>query len=357
MIRVEVTQMPGARLTVEQRRTIERSYRIGLSFEQIAAIIGKHPTTVSREVKRSFSAPGSRSPRAGTARGGGAGYRRVYDAERAQRLAELHAKRPKARRLDRARLRNKVWALLRADWSPQQISETLRLLFPLDPVMRVSHETIYQSLFVQTKGELKRELTAHLRTQRTKRKAQTGGAKRVTLGITEDIRISARPATAEDRAVPGHWEGDLLLGGTSKGAVITLVERSSRFVLLAPLPVRHTADLARMSLAEMIATLPLRLRKSITWDRGSEMAQHAQFKTETGVQIYFCDPHSPWQRGTNENTNGLLRQYWPKGADLRSLTQTECDDVALRLNTRPRMTLEWKTPAQALNKRLVATTG
>ena len=157
--------------------------------------------------------------------------------------------------------------------------------------------------------------------------------------------------------MPGHWEGDLLLGGTSKGAVITLVERSSRFVMLAPLPGRHTAELARMSLAEMIATLPLRLRQSITWDRGSEMAQHAQFKTETGVQIYFCDPQSPWQRGTNENTNGLLRQYWPKGADLRTLTQTECDDVALRLNTRPRMTLEWKTPAQSLNTRFVATTG
>jgi len=223
-------------------------------------------------------------------------------------------------------------------------------------MMRVSHETLYQTLFVQTKGTLKAELTAHLRTQRTRRKAQSGGAKRVTLGITEDIRISARPAEAQDRAVPGHWEGDLLLGSTGKGAVITLVERSSRFVLLAPLPGRHTAELARMSLAEMIATLPISLRRSITWDRGNEMAQHAQFKTETGLQIYFCDPQAPWQRGTNENTNGLLRQYWPKGADLRALTQTECDDVALRLNTRPRMTLKWKTPAQVLNTRLVATT-
>jgi transposase, IS30 family len=357
MIRVEVTLMPGARLTIEQRRTIERSYRIGLSQVQIASIIGKNKATVSRELARSFSAPGSRSPKAGTARGGGAGYRRVYDAERAQRVAEIHALRPKPRRLDAARLRNKVWALLRANWSPEQIAHMLRVLFPDDPVMRVSHETIYQSLFVQTKGTLKAELTAHLRTQRTRRKAQTGGAKRVTLGITDDIRISARPAEATDRAVPGHWEGDLLLGGQGKGAVITLVERSSRFVLLAPLPGRHTAELARMSLTEMIATLPLSLRKSITWDRGNEMAQHARFKTETGVQIYFCDPQSPWQRGTNENTNGLLRQYWPKGADLRTLTQTECDNVALNLNTRPRKTLEWKTPGQALNTRLVATTG
>lgn len=228
------------------------------------------------------------------------------------------------------------------------------MLFPHDSRMRVSHETIYQSLFVQTKGTLKRELTAHLRTGRMNRRPHTGGAKRATLGITDDIRISARPADAADRAVPGHWEGDLLMGGTSKGAVITLVERSSRFVLLAPLPGRHTAEIARMKLAELIATLPLELRKSITWDRGSEMAQHAQFKIQTGVPIYFCDPQSPWQRGTNENTNGLLRQYWPKGADLRHLTQTECDDIALRLNTRPRKTLQWQTPGQALNKTLVA---
>ena len=215
--------MPGARLTAEQRRTIERCYRMGLSLDQIASIIDKHKSTVSRELSRSFSAPGSRSPRARTARGGGAGYRRVYDAERAQRYAEVKGRRPKAHRLDHAPLREQVWELLRADWSPEQIAEALPRLFPDDPDMRVSHETIYQSLFVQTKGELKRELTAHLRTRRTKRKQQTGGAKRVTLGITEEIRISARPAEAIDRAVPGHWEGDLLLGGTGKGVVITLV--------------------------------------------------------------------------------------------------------------------------------------
>jgi IS30 family transposase len=357
MIRVGVWQMPGARLTVEQRRTIERSYRIGLSQGQIASIIGKDKSTVSRELARSFSAPGSRSPKAVSARGGGAGYRRVYDAERAQRVAQHRARRPKPWRLDHGPLREKVWELLAARWSPEQISQMLRLLFPDDPMMRVSHETIYQSLFVQTKGTLKAELTAHLRTQRTRRKAQTGGAKRATLGITEDLRISARPAEAADRAVPGHWEGDLLLGAQGKGAVITLVERSTRFVLLAPLPGRHTADLARASLSELVATLPLSLRKSITWDRGSEMAQHARFRIETGIPIYFCDPQSPWQRGTNENTNGLLRQYWPKGSDLRNLTQTDCDDVALSLNTRPRKTLHWQTPGQALNQRLVATTG
>lgn len=348
--------MPGSRLTVEQRRTIERGYRIGLSQGQIASIIGKHKSTVSRELARSFSAPGSRSPKAQTARGCGQGYRRVYDAERAHRLAQYKARRPKARRLDHAPLREKVWELLRADWSPEQIAQTLEELFPKDRNMRVSHETIYQSLFIQAKGELKRELTSHLRSRRSARKPQSGGAKRWTMGVTEEISIRARPAEAEDRAVPGHWEGDLLMGGKGRGAVITLVERSSRFVLLAPLPGRHTAEIARMTLAEMIATLPLELRKSITWDRGKEMAQHARFKIDTGVQIYFCDPHSPWQRGTNENTNGLLRQYWPKGADLRDLTQDECDDVALRLNTRPRKTLKWKTPGQALNRELVAST-
>jgi transposase, IS30 family len=347
----------GARLTVEQRRTIERCYRVGLSQEQIAAIIGKHKSTVSRELKRSFSAPGSRSPRRDSARGRGQGYRRVYDAERAHRFAEHKARRPKSRRLDHGPLREKVWELLRADWSPQQISQTLPVLAPRDARMRVSHETIYQSLFVQTRGELKRELTAHLRSGRMARKAHRGGAKRVTLGITEQIRISARPAEVEDRAVPGHWEGDLLLGATSRGAVVTLVERSSRFVLLAPLPGRHTAEVVRWTLNEMIATLPLSLRKSITWDRGSEMAQHARFTIDSGIPIYFCDPHSPWQRGSNENTNGLLRQYWPKGSDLRFLTMAQCDDVALRLNTRPRKTLDWQTPGQALNEKLVATTG
>jgi transposase, IS30 family len=244
---------------------------------------------------------------------------------------------------------------LRADWSPEQIAGGLPVLFPEDQDMRVSHETIYHSLFVQTKGELKRELTAHLRSRRTTRKPQTGGAKRITLGITDDIRISARPVEAEDRAVPGHWEGDLLLGSPGKGAVVTLVERSSRFVLLAPLPGRHTAEVVRWTLGEMIATLPLSLRKSITWDRGSEMAQHARFTIESGIPIYFCDPRSPWQRGTNENTNGLLRQYWPKGSNLTDLTMAKCDHVALRLNTRPRKTLQWQTPGQALNERLVAT--
>ena len=347
--------MPGVRLTANQRLVIERAYMAGLPQATIAALVDKHPSTISRELRRAGSF-GTRSPRARTAREGGRGYRVKYSAKWSQREAARKARRPKSRRLDHGPLRDKVWELLRDDWSPEQIAAMLPVLFPRDLRMRVSHETIYQSLFVQTKGELKRELTGHLRTQRQRRKTQTGGAKRVTLGITDQIRISARPAEAEDRAVPGHWEGDLLLGGVGKGAVITLVERSSRFVLLAPLPGRHTAEIARMKLTDMIATLPLELRKSIAWDRGSEMAQHAQFTIESGIPIYFCDPQSPWQRGTNENTNGLLRQYRPKGADLRPLTDTECDRVALKLNTRPRKTLEWKTPAQALYQRLVAST-
>lgn len=348
--------MPGVRLTADQRLVIERAYLAGLPQATIAALVGKHPSTISRELRRAGSF-GTRSPRARTARDRGRGYRVKYSAKWSQREAARKARRPKSRRLDHAPLRAKVWELLRADWSPEQIAAMLPVLFPRDLRMRVSHETIYQSLFVQTKGELKRELTAHLRTQRQRRKPQTGGAKRATLGITEDIRISARPAEAADRAVPGHWEGDLLMGGTGKGAVLTLVERSSRFVLLAPLPGQHRADQARWTLNEMIATLPLELRKSITWDRGSEMAQHARFTIESGIPIYFCDPQSPWQRGTNENTNGLLRQYWPKGADLRHLTMAECDTVALSLNTRPRKTLNWQTPGQALNQRLVATAG
>jgi IS30 family transposase len=245
-----------------------------------------------------------------------------------------------------------VGELLAQDWSPQQIAALLPVLYPGDDGMRVSHETIYQSLFVQTRGELRRELTEHLRSKRMSRRPRTGVKRRGLLGI---IPISERPAEAADRAVPGHWEGDLLLGGTGKGAVITLVERRSRFVLLAPLPARHTALDLKAELTPLIASLPAALRATLTWDRGSEMAEHAAIAIETGINIYFADPHSPWQRGSNENTNGLLRQYWPKGADLRSLTHTETDRVANLLNTRPRQTLGWKTPAQALNEALRAT--
>jgi IS30 family transposase len=270
----------------------------------------------------------------------------------AQRLSDRRARRPKPFKLS-GPLALVVAGLLAANWSPQQIAAMLPDLYPDQDGMRVSHETIYRSLFVQTRGELRRQLTAHLRSGRTTRKAQGRNDNRGKLVGT--ISISERPAEAADRAVPGHWEGDLLMGGVGKGAVITLVERSTRFVLLAPLPDTHKAVDLRAALTPMIASLPDQIRKTLTWDRGKEMAEHAGIAVDAGIDIYFCDPHSPWQRGSNENTNGLLRQYWPKGADMRQLTQADCDEVALSLNTRPRMTLGWKTPREALTQVLRAT--
>jgi IS30 family transposase len=241
---------------------------------------------------------------------------------------------------------------LALDWSPQQVSTQLRREFGDDDAMTVSHETIYRSLFVQGRGQLRRDLAEHLRTGRTSRKprgqGRTGGR------LVGMVPISERPAEAADRAVPGHWEGDLLCGGKGKGAVITLVERRSRFVLLAPVISLNALDV-RLQLTELIGRLPQMLRRSLTWDQGKEMAEHAQFSLDTGMQVYFCHPHSPWQRGSNENTNGLLRQYWPKGSDMREITQDQCDRVALLLNGRPRQTLNWDTPAEVFNQTLIAT--
>ena len=327
---------------------IQRGLDHGLSQAVIAVAIGRSAATVSREVRRNG---GPRSSRVGVRL---VGRPARYRAGRAQHRAVVRARRPKQSRIVGA-LAAVVSGLLEADWSPQQIAAMLPELFPDDERMRVSHETIYQSLFVQTRGELRRELAAHLRTGRTSRKSR-GRVKRVgrIVGMTP---ISQRPAEADDRAVPGHWEGDLLLGGVGRGSIITLVERSSRFVLLAPLNVRHTAPGTREQLTRMIGRLPLELRRSLTWDQGKELAEHATFSMQTGLPVFFCDPHSPWQRGSNENTNGLLRQYWPKGSDLTTVTQEECDAIALRLNTRPRQTLNWQTPAQALDRALLATTG
>ena len=344
--------MPGARLTVHDREVIERGLAQGLSHAQIAGVIGKHRTTVTREIARGA---GTRPWTPIAVRGPGyQGRGRVarYHAQVAHERARRWARRPKPGKLTGV-LAVVVAGLLAADWSPEQIASMLPELYPGDDGMRVSHESIYRALFVQTRGELRRELTAHLRTGRTARKPQGRIEKRGRLvGMTP---ISARPAEAADRAVPGHWEGDLLMGGTGKGAVITLVERSTRFVLLAPLPDSHKAIDLREVMTPMIASLPDQIRKTLTWDNGKEMAQHADIAIEAGIEIYFCDPHSPWQRGSNENTNGLLRQYWPKGCDMRALTQADCDDVAFRLNTCPRQTLGWKTPQQALDRVLGAT--
>jgi IS30 family transposase len=333
-------------LTLQQREVIENGLRGGLLQAEIAIAIGKDPGTVSREIRRR---PGGRMLAPNRAR---RGRPAVYRAAVGQRVAAVNGRRPKPAKMV-GQLAAVVSGLLESDWSPQQIAAKLPGMYPDEPQLRVSHETIYKSLFVQGRGELRRELTAHLRTQRAARKPQGKQERRGKLvGM---VSFRARPAEAEDRAVPGHWEGDLVLGGVSKGAVITLVERAHRFVLLAPLPNRHDAVTVRDTLTAMIARLPLELRKSLTWDQGKEMAEHARFTIETDLPVFFCDPHSPWQRGSNENTNGLLRQYWPKGADLRGLTQADCDAVALRLNTRPRRTLDWRTPAEALDTELLAT--
>ena len=350
---------------------------------EIARRVGRPPSTISRELRRNAS---TRS------------YRAPYRATTAQWHAERRASRPKVSKLAANRaLREYVQDRLagtiarpdgglvpgplvrfigrhhgrRADrrwaksWSPEQISHRLRVDFPDDASMRVSHEAIYQALYVQGRGSLKRELVACLRTGRALRvpRARTGG--RGKTFVTPEILISERPAEAADRAVPDHWEGDLIVGLNSS-AIGTLVERTTRFTLLLYLPpmdghgsgarikngpalAGHGAEAVRDAIADAIGTLPEHLRRSLTWDQGAEMAQHARLRVDTGVEIYFCDPQSPWQRGTNENTNGLLRQYFPKGTDLARHTPGDLDAVALALNTRPRKTLGWKTPAEALD--------
>ncbi len=339
--------MPGSRLSLLERGVIERGLAAGMRQGQIAVVLGRSPSTISREVRRGG---GPRSSRPGPCP---IGRPRRYRAGRAQSLASARARRPKPFKLV-GPLALVVAGLLEADWSPQQVAGMLPRLFPGDQAMRVSHETIYRSLFVQSRGQLRRELTAYLRTGRACRKPRGAPERRGRLkGM---VSISQRPAEAADRAVPGRWEGDLLLGGVGKGAVITLVERSTRFVLLAPLNTTRTAPDTREQLAALVARLPESLRLSLTWDQGKEMAEHARFSLDTGLPVFFCDPHSPWQRGSNENTNGLLRQYWPKGADLHGLTQADCDRIAQRLNTRPRQTLNWQTPAEALDRVLSATT-
>jgi IS30 family transposase len=241
-------------------------------------------------------------------------------------------------------------------WSPQQISRRLRDEFGDDRQMNVSHETIYQSIFVQGRGALRKELAACLRTGRAHRRPQSRLDKPPRMA--DMVMISQRPAEVADRAVPGHWEGDLIIGANNKSAIGTLVERTTRFVMFLHLPDgRYSAEVVRHAMTAKIMTLPVALRRSITWDQGAEMAEHAQFTIDTGVKIYFCDPHSPWMRGSNENTNGLARQYFPKGTDLRRYSEADLDTAADSLNGRPRQTLGWMTPSEKLAEFLVATTG
>ena len=240
-------------------------------------------------------------------------------------------------------------------WSPRQISQTLRTEFPDRPEMHVAHETIYQALYLQARGELRREIAAALRTGRTTRKPRRRPDARRPRFTAPMVMIADRPAEIEDRAVPGHWEGDLIIGKDTRSQIATLVERTTRYVMLVHLPHGRTAEHVRDALTETIQTLPAHLAKSLTWDQGAEMAGHAEFTLATDIPVYFCDPHAPWQRGTNENTNGLLRQYFPKGTDLSVHTPEHLAHVAAELNARPRQTLNWHTPAQHLNKLLTTT--
>jgi IS30 family transposase len=395
---IQLTPLSGRYLCFAEREEIALLRAQDHGVRAIARQLGRSPSTISRELRRNAATRGGRLE---------------YRAGIAQWKAELQARRPKTAKLVTSdRLREYVQDRFagavvrpggelvpgpdvrfigrrhgrRADrrwaksWSPEQISNRLKLDYPDDETMRISHEAIYQALFIQGRGALKRELVACLRTGRALRVPRARTQARGKKFVTPQVMITERPADADDRAVPGHWEGDLILG-LNKSAIGTLVERTTRFTMLLHLPpmeghgeqprvkngpplAGHGAEAVRDEIARVIATLPEQLRRSLTWDQGAEMAQHAQLRIDTGLPVYFCDPHSPWQRGTNENTNGLLRQYFPKGTDLHRHSRDDLDAVAHALNTRPRKTLGWRTPAEALDEHLrsahhgsVATTG
>jgi IS30 family transposase len=316
------------RLSLAEREEIRAGIAAGASFRAIARRIGRAPSTVSREI-------------------GGVGGRTSYRATRADDCACLSALRPKPTKLAlNPRLRREVTTLLCRRFSPQQISATLKRRYRDQPELQISHETIYQSLYVQSRGRLRKDLARYLRTGRTKRKPRRGPTGQGK--IRDMVSISERPASVEDRAVPGHWEGDMIVGKQNRSFIGTLVERHTRYVMLAHLGKDATTEHVTAKIAEQIVRLPEHLRLSLTWDQGVEMAKHPDFTVATGVKVYFCDPHSPWQRGAAENTNGLLRQYFPKGTDLAVHPQRELDRVAAELNSRPRQTLEWLTPAEKM---------
>jgi len=321
-------------LTLAEREEVSRAIARGESARAIARALGRSHTTIAREIDR-------------------CGGRRAYRAHSAEREAWQRARRPRPTKLELCgELRRLVSERLRDDHSPQQIAGWLRFAYPDNEQMQVSHETIYRALYVQTRGTLKRELTQHLRTRRQRRFARSQSSKRQGQGkVAEMVMISERPPEVEDRAVPGHWEGDLLIG-TKNNAIATLVERSTRYCQLVALPDGHGAEAVCEALKHSIKTLPPQLRRSLTWDQGSEMSEHRRFSVESGVDVYFCDPRSPWQRGSNENTNGLLRQYFPKGKSLEGVSQEHLDEVARKLNTRPRQTLGFRTPAEKLTELL-----
>lgn len=313
-------------LSLFEREEISRGVLTGFSIRFIAKRLNRSPSTISREIKRNAS-------------------NGDYHVLRAEKSAAVRARRPKSAKLaTNSRLRAVVEAKLERKWSPQQISAWLAMAYPDDKEMRVSHETIYMSLFVQGRGALRRELHKSLRTGRALRRRQGSQPYEGQGHIPDMVLISERPAEIEDRAIPGHWEGDLIMG-RGKSAIGTLVERSTRYVMLFALE-KPTAENVRVEMTQKIMQLPAHFRKSITWDRGKEMAQHRKFTIDSGIQVYFCDPRSPWQRGSNENTNGLLRQYLPKGTDLSIHTDEELNAIAEELNNRPRQTLSWMTPLE-----------
>ena len=321
------------RLSLAEREHISRGLAAGRSERSIARELGRSASTISREVSR-------------------CGGTEHYRALSAQRAALERSRRPKQTKLSRCpRLCEVIEAGLIARWSPQQISARLKRDHPDDPEMQISHETIYQALYIQSRGELRRQLTDNLRTRRKARRPRGSGGVRGQR-ISDMVPISERPPAVEDRAVPGHWEGDLLVGKAGRSFVLTLVERNTRYVMLARLGADRSSARVIEALKDSIRELPSHLVRSLTWDQGTELAAHRRLRFETGVDVYFCDPHSPWQRGSNENTNGLLRQYMPKGSDLSRLSQEDLDQIAAELNGRPRQTLAWMNPAEKMEELL-----
>jgi IS30 family transposase len=323
-------------LTVAEREEISRGLAVGMSMGAIASKLGRVTSTVSREISRN-------------------GGRDRYRATEADQRAWVRAKRPKQCKLALNRqLARRVAAKLKQNWSPEQIAGWLKAEYPRDERYHVSHETIYQSLFIQARGALKKELTAHLRSQRTIRRSKHAKTKGIGHGQLKDmVSIRERPASVEDRAVPGHWEGDLI-AGSKNTHIATLVERKTRYVMLAKVNSRDTKTVIK-ALIKQSKKLPKELYKSLTWDRGKELANHKEFSLATDIKVYFCDPRSPWQRGSNENTNGLLRQYFPKRTDLSVHSQAHLNKVARQLNERPRKTLGFRTPAQKFNECVAST--
>jgi len=324
-------------LTLAEREEISLGLAVGDSIRSIATQLGRAPSTISREITRN-------------------GGQDLYRANWADQAAWDRAPRPKTCRLAENRtLAHIVAGKLQLLWSPEQIAGWLKLTYPEDEYYQVSHETIYRSLYIQARGALKKELLQHLRRTRVMRRSRHYTQKTDTHGrIKDTVSISERPATADDRAVPGHWEGDLLCG-TQSSQIATLVERQTRYVMLVKIPSKEAETVVK-ALVRNARTMPQELYKSLTWDRGTEMSGHKRFTLATDIQVYFCDPHSPWQRGSNENTNGLLRQYFPKGTDISNYSQAQLNAVARKLNNRPRKTLNYKTPAERFSQ-TVASTG